>query len=269
MADNEMLNFFFEEVLEMFPKWEAVCLRLEQNPVPTDFDELFRYAHNIKGSSKMVRLDSLGNFVHKVEDVINLLREKKLQLSSEHIDLFLDVHTTLESWLEGLGKDLAFMPDVADVAARISSILGTGVEVVHSASTEISRDNIEILAKTDAAKAINNEIAEHLEIDKSNEQKVKEMIVEMKKIAITEEVGAVLEVVDDLVISRLKAVMDKITLEESGKYNMVLKMESIDTAGIQWLLALKKSTQYSVRISCQTESVLTVLRELGVEGRLL
>ncbi len=223
MVDKEMINFFFEEVLEMFPKWEAVCLRLEQRPVASDFDELFRYAHNIKGSSKMVGLEILGSFVHKVEDVINLLREKKLELSSEHIDLFLDVHTVLQSWIDGMVKDSNFLPDNSEIMGRIGKILG--------------------------------------------EEKTKAPVINKTE----EDDGGVISINinDDLVISRLTAVMDKINFEEGKKYRLILNMEIIDTAGIQWLLALKNFSRNSIKIICNGPQVQSIFRELGLEGRLL
>lgn len=81
--DPELLGCFIEEAGDLLLKWEAVCLDLEKNPSEDNWNALFRTAHNIKGTSRWVGLDSIGAFVHKVEDGITLAKQGRIELSPE------------------------------------------------------------------------------------------------------------------------------------------------------------------------------------------
>ena len=75
---KEFILTFIEEAKDTLELWEKTCLELEKNPNPESIKNLFRFAHNLKGSSRSVNLNAFGTFIHKIEDLITLLRDEKI-----------------------------------------------------------------------------------------------------------------------------------------------------------------------------------------------
>lgn len=121
---EEFIATFMEEASETLEQWEKTCLDMEKNPSAETFKILFRYAHNLKGSSRSVNLDSFASFIHKVEDVISLLRDGKCEYSSEFVSLFLKCHSFMESWCQELQSDLSFIPiEIVEIEHIISKVI--------------------------------------------------------------------------------------------------------------------------------------------------
>ncbi len=114
MSNNSELNIFvstfLEEARDNLELWEKTCLDLEKNPSQELFATLFRLAHNLKGSARSVGLETFGSFIHKVEDIISLLRDGQREFNIEFISLFFKCHTILDNWCEELHKDLNYTP---------------------------------------------------------------------------------------------------------------------------------------------------------------
>ena len=122
MAKDEMLHHLVEEIQDMLPTWESVCLEMERNPQFDNYDEMFRMAHNIKGTAKMFNLEKFGDFIHQVEDLITLLNGKAQKKDKRHVEIFLETHSLITEWLSKVSEDAAFMPNIAPVLAKIQML---------------------------------------------------------------------------------------------------------------------------------------------------
>ena len=103
--DLELLACFCDEAQDMLVRWEGLCLEMSKSSSPAQFDELFRLAHNLKGSSRVVGLDSFGNLVHKVEDGITELKKGQVFLSPVIIKQLFKAQEILSGWISELKKD--------------------------------------------------------------------------------------------------------------------------------------------------------------------
>ncbi|MHB8092249.1 MAG: hybrid sensor histidine kinase/response regulator [Syntrophales bacterium] len=75
---------FVDEARDHINKLNDGLVRLEKHPEDTEtINDVFRSAHTIKGSSRMMKLNSITDVAHKMEDVLGALREKKLYHSRE------------------------------------------------------------------------------------------------------------------------------------------------------------------------------------------
>lgn len=84
------LDTFREEARELLEQLEQHLMQLEEDPADHDsIDGAFRALHTIKGSGNMFDLDDLVNFTHIVEAVFVRVRDGKLPVSRELIDLSL------------------------------------------------------------------------------------------------------------------------------------------------------------------------------------
>ena len=84
----KFLARFVEEARDHIEKLNNGLVHLEKNPDDGEtINSIFRSAHTIKGSSRMMKLTSITEVAHKMEDVLGALREKKIKHSKELADL--------------------------------------------------------------------------------------------------------------------------------------------------------------------------------------
>jgi two-component system chemotaxis sensor kinase CheA len=108
--NHEFIQCFADEASDSLQRWEVICFELSKGPQPALYQELFRIAHNLKGGSHSVGLSQYGDFIHKVEDGITLLRDAKLQLESKQLELLLRAHQLLSEWTRELKSDPQWVP---------------------------------------------------------------------------------------------------------------------------------------------------------------
>ena len=97
--EKQMVETFLDEALENLALWETTCLSFEEMDRETSFNQLFRMAHNLKGSSLSVGLKEFGSSIHKVEELMTLLREKKMNFTPAILDLFFGIHSFATEWI--------------------------------------------------------------------------------------------------------------------------------------------------------------------------
>lgn len=111
--DLELLTCFCDESVDLLNRWEKVCLQLETDPKTENWDELFRTAHNLKGTSRVVGLDAFGNFVHKIEDSIMQARSGAIPQCGPLVVQLLKAQAILAEWLQKVKSDVSYEPDNA------------------------------------------------------------------------------------------------------------------------------------------------------------
>ncbi len=85
---DEVLNIFRDESEEHIQKLNKNLLKIEEDPTNLHIiTELFREAHSLKGSARMIGLTAIESLSHKLEDIIGLAREGGLIIDSEIIDV--------------------------------------------------------------------------------------------------------------------------------------------------------------------------------------
>lgn len=102
----EMRNTFLDEFEDIIEQIECAFLKFEQNPEDKDLiNEIFRYFHNMKGSSKSVNIGDLAQFAHEAENLLSLIRSGELDINDEMVDSLLEstdlMKTSLDHFREG------------------------------------------------------------------------------------------------------------------------------------------------------------------------
>ena len=86
MENAELLNDFIVECNENISQIDNDLVQLEQNPKDLDIlNKIFRAIHTVKGASGMFGLSRLEKVAHAAEDVLNKMREGKLEALPENI----------------------------------------------------------------------------------------------------------------------------------------------------------------------------------------
>ena len=89
-----------EEASELLVELEASLLELEESPDDIELiGRVFRAMHTIKGSGAMFGFDDIAAFTHEVETVFDLVRNGKLAVKRELLDLTLRACDNIKSLL--------------------------------------------------------------------------------------------------------------------------------------------------------------------------
>ena len=92
---------FREEAYELLADLEKSLLELEQSPDDIELiARIFRAMHTIKGSGSMFGYDTIAAFTHELETVFDLVRNKKLSINKELIDIAFTACDQINSMLE-------------------------------------------------------------------------------------------------------------------------------------------------------------------------
>ncbi|MEW6542926.1 MAG: chemotaxis protein CheA [Nitrospirota bacterium] len=92
---------FFEESAEHVATMEEGLLQLERQPGDLDLlNRIFRAAHSIKGNAGMFGFTAVGEFTHKLENLLDALRNGQMEADKPLIDLLLEAADALKGLLE-------------------------------------------------------------------------------------------------------------------------------------------------------------------------
>jgi len=120
--DEDILQDFLVEAQEILDNLDSQLIALEAAPTNSALlNTVFRGFHTIKGGAGFLGLEPLVQIAHKAEDIFDLLRNGKCQLSPAIMDLFLRVLDALRGMFDALraGHPPAFaVPElIAELAA--------------------------------------------------------------------------------------------------------------------------------------------------------
>ncbi|KJR40041.1 chemotaxis protein histidine kinase-like protein [Candidatus Magnetoovum chiemensis] len=115
---------FREEANELLTELETSLLELEENPEDAELiARVFRAMHTIKGSGAMFGFDDIASFTHEVETAFDLVRNGKLPVTKQIIDLTLASRDQIRGMLEesagGSGVDKAKSEEIVNAFKSI------------------------------------------------------------------------------------------------------------------------------------------------------
>jgi two-component system, chemotaxis family, sensor kinase CheA len=121
MIDN-FKQAFQEEAREILVELEAALLALNENRNDKELvGRAFRALHTLKGSGAMFGFDELAAFSHNLENAFDEVRNGRLQISSELIDLSLVALDQIKAMLEQATVDQSIS---ADILAKLRVLTG-------------------------------------------------------------------------------------------------------------------------------------------------
>ena len=101
--EESLVLLFKSETREQLERFTEILLELEQDPGKQGevINELFRLAHNIKGSSGMMGLNDLKDTMHLVENLFDGVRKTVIQLDEAKIDNLIEYSDEVLEYIEG------------------------------------------------------------------------------------------------------------------------------------------------------------------------
>lgn len=113
---------FLGEASQLLTDAEQCFLRLEKGgPQQEILEELFRVAHNIKGSAKAVGLEELSAFTHKLESLLLKVKNREIAITDPITSLLLRVNDQMVVMVDGLKVNLEARFDVRALADELEA----------------------------------------------------------------------------------------------------------------------------------------------------
>ncbi|WP_117160862.1 chemotaxis protein CheA [Paraliobacillus sp. X-1268] len=132
MDMNEYLDVFIEESKEHIQSLNNRLLELENDPTNMDtVNEIFRSAHTLKGMSATMGYKDLADLTHKMENVLDAVRNDKLKMNSAILDVVFDAVDHLEGMVLDIVDGGEGKKDVSATVAKLEAIeQGEAIEEV-------------------------------------------------------------------------------------------------------------------------------------------
>lgn len=124
MDTSEYLPMFLAECRENLQELNLAVVRLEEAPDDREtVDAIFRIAHSLKGMAATMGYEGMATLTHKMEDVLELLRQRGGKLSREVVDVLLGCLDALSGAVDSIDSDGAESLDPAVLVERLQSLV--------------------------------------------------------------------------------------------------------------------------------------------------
>ncbi|WP_100374673.1 chemotaxis protein CheA [Bacillus sp. FJAT-45037] len=139
MINSEYLDVFLDESQEHIQSINDHLLKLEQAPDDLSIvGEVFRSAHTLKGMAATMGFEDLAHLTHNMENVLDLIRNQKLDVTSEVMDVVFVAVDDLEAMVEDIASGGEGKRDVSEVVAKLERIEKGEAEPSNVAEEEVA-----------------------------------------------------------------------------------------------------------------------------------
>ncbi len=125
---------FREEVNDHVHRIAQRLFQLEEQPADQlqIVEEIFRIAHTLKGSSRMMGYTDISTLAHRMEDLLVEVRDEHLELNATVIDLLFYSLDTINYLIEGISKNVKRTANLEEISALFTDVIaGKQIEVPH------------------------------------------------------------------------------------------------------------------------------------------
>ncbi len=181
----EFLQVFVGESRELIEEVEPQLIELHQEAALTGeldvatINAIFRLFHSMKGSAASLGLNNIASLTHKAETLLDLFREGKAELKSEHVDLLLRTLDLANVYL-GLVEEQHNDKGREDERAFLEEELSSAIDKATGGAKGKAK------AKAKAKAATKAKLAKSMS-DKNDKEKIEEEPEEPEKIDEPEE----------------------------------------------------------------------------------
>lgn len=123
MDMNQYLDVFIDESKEHLQAINDNLLELEQNPENIDIvNEIFRSAHTLKGMSATMGYEDLANLTHKMENVLDAIRNHKIMVTTGLLDIVFRSVDDLEAMVVSIAEGGDGKRDVTEIVELLKAL---------------------------------------------------------------------------------------------------------------------------------------------------
>ncbi|TCZ79981.1 chemotaxis protein CheA [Paenibacillus albiflavus] len=144
MELNQYLSIFIDESREHLQALNDNMLTLENNPEDISIvQDIFRSAHTLKGMSATMGFEDLASLTHEMENVLDMVRNHKLQMDSFIFDCIFKSLDSLETMVDDIIQGGTGKADVSQIVKDLKSIVsGEYLAKQEVAAAQTSNNNV-------------------------------------------------------------------------------------------------------------------------------
>ncbi len=133
---------------------DRCLLSLEQNPSNLEaVEEIFRAAHTLKGMSATMGFEKIAHLTHEMENILDKLRSRQLEVSAAIIDLIFETFDVLRTLVNDSIESTDSNIDLSELSTKLSAAAsGGGVPAAASAKPAAAQTKADGGAKKAAGK---------------------------------------------------------------------------------------------------------------------
>ncbi len=122
--EKEVKLDFLTEALQLLDDSEQAFLALEGDKNNADLmNQIFRLAHNLKGTSRAVGFGDVAEFTHEFENLILKIKEGQVEISDGVVSLLLECNDHVSVMIRMLNMDLNSTFDSKEIISKIHAAL--------------------------------------------------------------------------------------------------------------------------------------------------
>ena len=120
---GEYQDIFLEEADEQLQELNQNLLELEKNPEDIDIiNNIFRAAHSLKSSAAFVGLNDLSDLAHKMENLLQGIRDQTMRVTSEIVDVIFKCFDEINSVIGSVSAGEEPSQDLSGIIGEITRI---------------------------------------------------------------------------------------------------------------------------------------------------
>lgn len=123
MDTNQYLEVFIDESNEHLQSCSESLLVLERNPDNIEIvNDIFRNAHTLKGMSATMGFEDIADLTHKMENVLDAIRNHKIQVTAELLDVVFESVDHLEEMVSDISNGGDGKKDVTQTVEKLKRL---------------------------------------------------------------------------------------------------------------------------------------------------
>ncbi|MBC7537220.1 MAG: chemotaxis protein CheA [Bacteriovorax sp.] len=140
--EKEVKLDFLAEAIQLLNDAEQAFLALESDKNNANLmNEIFRLAHNLKGTSRAVGFGDVAEFTHEMENLILKVKEGHIQITDGIVSLLLECNDHVSVMIKMLNMDLDSRFSSVEIIAKIKLALTGKLESVVECESIAQTDN--------------------------------------------------------------------------------------------------------------------------------
>lgn len=106
MSHDDVVHVYLEETFERLDSIESDLMTLEESDTcePNLINSIFRNAHSIKAGANLLKLRTIEELAHKLENVLEMIRQHKLNTNKMVVTASLEAVDKLRELVENIDK---------------------------------------------------------------------------------------------------------------------------------------------------------------------
>lgn len=140
---HSVMKGFLDECLELLQGMEDALMLIREDGFSSDrINAVFRAAHTIKGAAGMLKLNHLVEFTHVAENLLDEVRNNRIELSNEMIETLLKAKDHMQLLAQFYVKNIGTEPDgfIADISEELKKAFQSYMKDDIKAKTSIQKD---------------------------------------------------------------------------------------------------------------------------------